>query len=70
MTKHNIIPTTFNGAHPGGHNGEYDYHCTKCGKQDWIASYGTLPQLNFYSTPCTGTDENTYGKDGRKKDEK
>lgn len=67
MSKHNIIPTTFSGVHSGGHRGEYDYHCTKCGKQDWIAGYGTLSQLNFYGTPCTGTDEEAYGKDGRKK---
>lgn len=36
----------------GGHNGEYDYICTKCGARDWIASYGTLDQLDFYSKPC------------------
>lgn len=28
------------------HNGEYWYECTKCGAMDWIASYGTLDQLN------------------------
>lgn len=34
----------------GGHNGEYVYRCTRCGARDWIASYGTLAQLN--SQPC------------------
>lgn len=33
----------FDGCHP--HNGEYWYHCTKCGAKDWIASYGTKDQL-------------------------
>lgn len=51
-TKHNIVPTTYGGIHHGGHNGEYDYHCTKCGASDWIAYYGNVTQLNFYNKPC------------------
>jgi hypothetical protein len=47
MTEHNIVD---NGLSP--HNGEYWYKCTKCGKSDWIASYGTLNQLYFYNEHC------------------
>lgn len=28
------------------HNGEYWYKCKTCGATDWIASYGTMSQLN------------------------
>ncbi len=28
------------------HKGEYWYLCKKCGKRDWIASYGTMSQLS------------------------
>ena len=28
------------------HNGEYWYVCRRCGKRDWIASYGTLEQID------------------------
>lgn len=28
------------------HNGEYWYKCRRCGKRDWIASYGTLDQID------------------------
>lgn len=28
------------------HKGEYWYVCTRCGKKDWIASYGTLEQID------------------------
>ena len=44
---HNIIPDGLS-----SHNGEYWYKCTKCGKSDWIASYGKKSQLNFYNQPC------------------
>ena len=33
----------FKGCSP--HNGEYWYECSKCGRKDWIASYGTQDQL-------------------------
>jgi len=33
----------FKGCIP--HNGEYWYKCSKCGCEDWIASYGTRDQL-------------------------
>lgn len=41
MKKHSWI---FDGCSP--HNGEYWYKCTLCGEKDWIASYGTMSQLN------------------------
>lgn len=28
------------------HNGEHWYECTRCGKRDWIAGYGTVEQLD------------------------
>lgn len=28
------------------HKGEYWYVCTRCGKKDWIAGYGTLEQID------------------------
>lgn len=28
------------------HKGEYWYECKRCGKEDWIASYGTLEQID------------------------
>lgn len=34
------------------HENEDWYKCIKCGKSDWIASYGTLSQLSFYDQPC------------------
>lgn len=34
------------------HNGEYWYECVKCSERDWISSYGTLEQLNFYNKEC------------------
>lgn len=40
------------------HNGEYWYKCAYCGKKDWIASYGTYDQLNFYSQPCKKENKN------------
>lgn len=46
-TQHKL---TFTGVIP--HNGEHWYSCEKCGKSDWIASYGTEDQLDFYSKPC------------------
>jgi hypothetical protein len=27
------------------HRGEYWYKCARCGRSDWIASYGTMEQL-------------------------
>ena len=27
------------------HRGEYWYRCARCGRADWIASYGTMDQL-------------------------
>jgi len=33
----------YDGLNP--HNGEYWYKCAKCGKSDWITSYGTINQL-------------------------
>lgn len=45
--KHNLI---FDGLSP--HNGEYWYKCSICGQKDWIASYGTMQQLNFYNREC------------------
>lgn len=60
-TEHDIVS---NGA-GGGHNGEYYHHCTKCGKSDWIASYGTFEQLDFYSTPCVPKSEVTPAKKNR-----
>jgi hypothetical protein len=47
MTEHTIVD---DGLSP--HNGEYWYKCIKCGKSGWIASYGTLNQLNFYNKEC------------------
>lgn len=38
------------------HNHEYWYKCSNCGKMDWIASYGTVEQLNH--TSCL-SDEST-----------
>lgn len=35
------------------HNGEYWYKCIECGKTDWIASYGTMDQLDN-GEPCEG----------------
>lgn len=29
----------------GGHNGEYNYDCTICGKSDWIPHYGKVEDL-------------------------
>jgi len=36
----------------GGHNGEYGCYCTKCGKTDWIARYGSTDDLP--KGPCPG----------------
>lgn len=46
-TEHKIV---YDGCAP--HNGEYWYRCEVCGAMDWIASYGTETQLNFYDKPC------------------
>lgn len=51
--KHEI---EYNGLSP--HNGEYWYKCKLCGKSDWIASYGTLDQLNFYNKECINDKSN------------
>ncbi|URI08786.1 hypothetical protein MW290_24730 [Aquincola tertiaricarbonis] len=48
-TEHDIRST---GVSP--HNGEHWYKCVKCNASDWIASYGTLDQLCFFSSPCAG----------------
>lgn len=49
-TEHDIVDDGVS-----SHNGEYWYRCTKCGMSDWIASYGTIEQLNFYYHPCNET---------------
>lgn len=46
-TEHSI---KFGGCSP--HNGEYWHSCQSCGASDWIANYGTLDQLDFFSKPC------------------
>lgn len=35
----------FTGVTP--HNGNHWYKCKRCGKSDWIASYGTIDQLGY-----------------------
>ena len=35
----------------GGHRGEYDWKCTKCGKVDWFASY-TDPNKERVKCSC------------------
>jgi hypothetical protein len=47
QTSHMIVS---DGVDP--HKGAYYYKCTKCGKSDWIASYGDLSQLNFIDKAC------------------
>lgn len=34
------------------HSGKYWYKCSECQASDWIASYGTKEQLNFWFKPC------------------
>jgi hypothetical protein len=29
----------------GGHNGEYDYECVKCGVTNWLPRYGDITHL-------------------------
>ena len=56
------------------HNGQYYYKCTVCGKTDWIASYGTLDQLDngrdcpvdLNAQPCDNT--HTVNEHGEQND--
>ncbi len=57
MINENGHEIVFDGLSP--HNGEYWYKCVKCGKSDWIASYGTINQLSFYDQPCCLSDQTT-----------